>query len=89
MGNSRRGTIQTDGRGRITLPPELRRHLGVEPRGLVSVEPRDDGSLVLRDPHGERRHRLRTARGAFRNQGQSVSDLLAERRTEAAGENAR
>ncbi len=53
------------------------------------LEPRDDGSLVLRDPHNERRHRLRAARGAFRDQGQSVSDLLAERRTEAAREDAR
>ncbi len=86
MGDSKRGTIRTDARGRITLPPAWRQHLGIEPHGLVSVEPREDGSIVLRDPRNERRRRLQAARGAFRNQGQSVAELLAERRDEASRE---
>ncbi|MCK9249769.1 MAG: AbrB/MazE/SpoVT family DNA-binding domain-containing protein [Solirubrobacteraceae bacterium] len=81
-------TVQTDGRGRITLPPELRRHLGVEAKGSVLVEAREDGEIVIRDPRRDRRRRLQAARGAFRGQGQSVDELIAERRSDALREDA-
>jgi len=79
-------SLQADARGRILLPKELRRELGLEGRGTITVEPREDGSVVLRDPRAERRRQLREARGSFAGRGSSVDDLIAARRTEARGE---
>jgi bifunctional DNA-binding transcriptional regulator/antitoxin component of YhaV-PrlF toxin-antitoxin module len=79
-------SVQTDARGRLLLPKELRAHLGVEPKGTVSVEARSDGAVVLRDPRAHRRRVLDSARGSLRDQGGSVEELIAERRTEAKRE---
>lgn len=79
-------SVQTDARGRLLLPKDLRAHLGVEPKGIVSVEARADGAVILRDPLAQRRHALESARGSLRDRGGSVDELIAERRTEAKRE---
>lgn len=78
--------VQTDARGRLLLPKELRAHLGVEPKGMVNVEARADGAVVLRDPRAQRSRVLESARGSLREQGGSVDELIAERRTDAKRE---
>jgi hypothetical protein len=60
--------------------------LGLDQKGVVTVEARDDGSVLLRDPAAERRRRLKNARGSLRGAGGSVEDLIATRRAEAARE---
>lgn len=79
-------TVQSDARGRLLLPVELRELLGLDPKGVVAVEARDDGSVLLRDPAAERRRRLKNARGSLRDAAGSVDDLIAARRAEAARE---
>lgn len=86
MRNSQTYLVQTDSRGRLLLPRELREHLGLEPKGAIAVQARTDGSIVLRDPSADRRHKLNQARGSFRGHGASVDELIAARRAEAKGE---
>jgi bifunctional DNA-binding transcriptional regulator/antitoxin component of YhaV-PrlF toxin-antitoxin module len=78
--------VQTDARGRLLLPKELRAHLGLEPKATISVEARADGAVVLRDPRAQRRRVLENARGSLRDQGGSVDELIAERRAAAKRE---
>ncbi len=80
--------VETDGRGRLLLPSNMRKTLGITGHATVSVALNDDGSVVLRDPRADRARRLRAAQGSFAGRGGSVDDLLAERRAEAARENA-
>ncbi|MBI4898629.1 MAG: AbrB/MazE/SpoVT family DNA-binding domain-containing protein [Actinobacteria bacterium] len=86
MRNESSYTVQTDARGRLLLPKELRQHLGIEPKGSVIVSACDDGSVVLRDPRAERHDALQRARGSFRDRGGSADELIAQRRAEAARE---
>ena len=79
-------SVQTDARGRLLLPKELRAHLGVEPKGTVSVEARADGAVILRDPRAKRHQVLESARGSLRDHGGSVDELIAESRAEAERE---
>lgn len=81
--------VQTDARGRVLLPKDVREHLGLKPKALVTVETRGDGSVVLRDPRAQRKRVLEDARGSFAKQGGSVDDLIAERRAEAKKERGR
>ena len=80
--------IQADGRGRILLPKPVRERLGIAPKAMVQVEVAADGSVLLRDVREERRRLLREAQGSYKGRGGSVDDLIAERRREAARENA-
>jgi bifunctional DNA-binding transcriptional regulator/antitoxin component of YhaV-PrlF toxin-antitoxin module len=76
-------SVQADGRGRILLPSEVRAHLGLEPKSVINVETRADGTVVLRDPAAQRRRVLQSARGSLADSGGSVDQLIAERRAEA------
>lgn len=78
--------VQTDARGRLLLPKELRAHLGLEPKSRISVEARADGAVVLRDPKAQRHRVIESLRGSLRDQGGSVDELIAERRAEARRE---
>lgn len=86
MGDSQRLGVQADGRGRILLPKRMRERLGITPKGTISVELADDGSVVLRNPRAARQRLLREAQGSFAGRGGSVDDLIAQRRAEAARE---
>jgi len=81
-------SVQTDGRGRILLPPDLREHIGLKPKSVINVVPAEDGTLILCDVRADRRRQLKRARGSLRGQGGSVDDLIAQRRAEAATEGA-
>lgn len=74
-------------RGRLVLPAEVRRRLKLRQGDelLVTVQP--DGSLRL----ATRRQIVREARGLYRSRTgrrSLVDELIAERREEAAKENA-
>lgn len=84
----RRVEVEADGRGRLLLPREARDALGITAHAVVDVELTDDGAVVLRDPVAARRRRLRAARGSFAGRGGSVDDLIADRRAEAARDDA-
>ena len=79
-------SLQADSRGRILLPKDLRQSLGLESKGTVTVEARDDGSVLLRDPRAERTRQLREARGSYAGRGRSVDELIESRRNEAKAE---
>lgn len=79
--------VETDGRGRLLLPQEARKLLGIQAHTTVSVELTEDGSVVLRDPRAHRAQRLRAAQGSLAGRGGSVDELIAERRADAAREN--
>lgn len=89
MSHKHQLAVQTDARGRLLLPKEVRAHLGLEPKSIINVETRSDGTVVLRDPRAQRRRVLESARGSLGNRGGSVDDLIAERRAEARKERAR
>lgn len=81
--------VQTDARGRLLLPKEVRAHLGLEPKATINVETRPDGAVVLRDPRAQRRRLLEVTRGSLAGRGGSVDDLIAERRAAAKKERAK
>ena len=35
-------------RGRITIPHNIRQQMGLEPNDVISFEPQDDGSVIIR-----------------------------------------
>lgn len=81
-----RVAIQTDNRGRLLLPKELRKVIGLEPKSVVNAEVYEDGAVVLRNPRADRARRLAAAQGSYAGKGSSVKELLAERRADAARE---
>jgi len=85
MGTAKVG-VQVDGRGRILLPKELRARLEIKPKAMINVELAEDGSVVLSNPREERRRLLREAQGSLAGSGETVDDLIAERRAAAARE---
>jgi bifunctional DNA-binding transcriptional regulator/antitoxin component of YhaV-PrlF toxin-antitoxin module len=80
------GVLQTDARGRLLLPKELRALLGVNGQAAIEVEELADGSVVLRDVRKFRRTQLDSVTGRMRGKGESSYDLIKERRAEAARE---
>ncbi len=46
--------IKIDTKGRVELPQEVLRHLGVGPGGKLAVDLRSDGAVVLRPVRGTR-----------------------------------
>lgn len=80
--------LQTDARGRLLLPKELRALLGMSGHSAVEVEEQADGSVVLRDAREFRRAQLATVSGSMKGRGGSSYELIEERRAEAAREDA-
>lgn len=81
--NVQRGKIVSG--GRLQLPAEIRRELGVEDGDHVVLELKD-GELVVR-PYREVLKRVRDRLRKYVSEGGSVVDeLIAERRAEAARE---
>lgn len=89
MCNRRLLTIQTDNRGRLLLPKDLREQIGLEAKAIINVEVFEDGSVVLRDPRADRARRLAAAQGSHAGQGRPTDEFIAERRAEAAREDDR
>jgi bifunctional DNA-binding transcriptional regulator/antitoxin component of YhaV-PrlF toxin-antitoxin module len=81
--------LQTDARGRLLLPKELRALLGVEGQTAIEVEELADGSVVLRDVREFRRAQLDSVVGSMSGKGGSSYGLIKERRAEAAREAAK
>lgn len=74
-------TVTVNSQGRVVVPAELRRELGIT-SGMPLVAYVEDGRLILE----ERAHMLKRLQDEFRahTAGKSVVDeLLAERRAEA------
>lgn len=78
-------TVTVNSQGRVVVPAELRRELGIT-SGMPLVAYVEDGRLILE----ERAHMLKRLQDEFRahnTAGKSVVDeLLAERRAEARRE---
>ena len=86
--HKRQFSLKVDERGRMVLPAELRKEMGVEPNDRLVAIVDDDGSLRVISA----REAVRRARGLLRrmapspSEGSLVDDLIAERRREAARE---
>jgi AbrB family looped-hinge helix DNA binding protein len=74
-------------RGRLVIPAELRRALGIEPGSTLIARVDDGGRLVLEDRRAVAR-RLRGSWGPMPGGRSAVDELLDERRAEAALEDA-
>ena len=90
--HTRQFSLRLGERGRIVLPAEVRKELGLEPdeRLLLTVE--DDGSMRLttvRAAVRSLRGMLRELLPDFPEDVSLVDELIAERRREAAREDAR
>ena len=88
MGHQERYSIALGERGRLVLPAALRRQLNLQPgdRLIASIDPTGEVRLI---PAREQAKRLR---GLYSQvaPGRSLADeLIAERRAEAAREDAR
>jgi len=72
--------------GRLVIPAEFRRDLGLMPGAVVVISEMDDGDLRISTPAAG----LRRARALVRRYVQPgdslVDELLAERRQESAGD---
>lgn len=81
------GRLRLGPQGRLTLPPALRRALGVR-AGQELVASLEDGALVLRaEDDALARLQARWAKAAPERTGELLSDeLIRERREEAARE---
>jgi AbrB family looped-hinge helix DNA binding protein len=74
--------------GRVTIPAQLRRAAGIE-AGQRLVAYVEDGRVVLEEwGHLLRRVQARVAAATAGHPGSAVDDLIAERRAEAAREDA-
>ena len=78
-------TTKVDSNGRLFIPSEYRRELGLEPGDRVVVEL--DGDELRIVPHAEALRRVRELIARHVPKGRSLADeLIAERRAEAARE---
>jgi AbrB family looped-hinge helix DNA binding protein len=83
--SSRAVPLRIGPQGRVVIPAELRRELGLEP-GETLMARVESRRLVL-EPRGEILARLRSElRGATQPETSMVDELLAERRREARRE---
>jgi len=77
------GTTRLDGRGRLVLPIEVRRRLGLRPGDELKISEEADGVLRVES----RRAAARSLIGsAGRASGSVVKELREERRRQAAAE---
>jgi AbrB family looped-hinge helix DNA binding protein len=86
-------TLQISDNGRVLIPAELREKLGFTPKSPIHIEVKD-GSLILTS----RKQRIANMRKFFDEHlpktppnelGDSVDQFIAERRAEAAREDAK
>ena len=73
--------------GRVVIPADMRRALGLTEGSTLVAVLKDDGQLVLED----RQRMVRRLRGSWRDLAAGhdvIGELFAERRAEAAVENA-
>ena len=75
--------IRVGSKGRIVLPREAREALGVDEDDELIAIVRDDGVLLVTKDEAERR-----VRAIFPGGPNPVDELIAERRAEAAADNA-
>lgn len=80
-------TLTVGERGRLVIPAELRRALGIGPGSTLLARVEDGARLVLEDRRSVAR-RLRGSWGPMPDGRSAVDELLAERRAEAALEEA-
>lgn len=78
------GTARLDERGRLVLPAELRRRLGLRAGDEVKISEEADGVLRVESRQAAA-HGLIGSAG--RMKGSAVEELRAERRREVAAEN--
>lgn len=77
------GTGRLDERGRLVLPAELRRRLGLRPGDELTISEEDEGVLRVES----RRAAARSLIGsAGRGKRSALEELRAERRRQAAAE---
>jgi AbrB family looped-hinge helix DNA binding protein len=77
--------LSVNGQGRVTIPAQLRRELGIEP-GSPMIAYVDDGRLIL-EPRAHLIARIqRSARASRTGHGSVVDELIADRRAEATRE---
>ncbi len=78
-------TTKVDSNGRLFIPAEYRRELGLEPGDRVVVELEGDELRIV--PHAEALRRVRELIARHVPKERSLADeLIAERRAEAARE---
>jgi bifunctional DNA-binding transcriptional regulator/antitoxin component of YhaV-PrlF toxin-antitoxin module len=89
MGTMNEFTLKLDKQGRVMLPSSWRREAGVHSSAILRAVVTDEGALRLETPE----QGLRRARSLVRKyipEGINLSDeLIADRRREAAREDAR
>ncbi len=79
----RNGKARLDDRGRLVLPVELRRRMGLRAGDELSIREEADGVLRVESPRAAARALIGTAGSVT---GSVVEELHAERRREAAAE---
>lgn len=73
--------------GRLVVPAELRRHLGLEGGGTLVA--RVEGGRIVLEPYSAVVRRVQGYFSRFKDPGRSlVDELIADRRAEAAREDA-
>jgi bifunctional DNA-binding transcriptional regulator/antitoxin component of YhaV-PrlF toxin-antitoxin module len=77
--------VQVSETGRLSLPIEIRRQMGLEKGGVVSLTMEDDG-LRLETPRQFIKRIQKMAREDGWHKAGSVDDFIRERRAEAARE---
>ena len=78
-----RGTARLDERGRLVLPAEMRRRLGLEAGDVVSITEEDDGVLRVESRRAAARALLGIAGSSDQS---SLEDLKADRRRQLEAE---
>ncbi len=81
--NLRSGTSRLDDRGRLVLPVDLRRRLGLRPGDEVMISEEADGALRVESRRAAARALIGSAGRAQRS---VIEELRAERRRQAAHE---
>ena len=74
--------------GRIVIPKSLRDAMSLDPDGVVTAFLDEDGVVMLMTPDAAIAKAQRLARLLDRGEGSVVDELIAERRAEAAREDA-
>ena len=81
----RQSTARIDRHGRVVIPAEYRRVLGLHEGDEVTVQLEDGAVRILTRAEAIRRSQELVARWT-KGEGSLVDDLIAERRAEAANE---
>lgn len=88
MTKPRQRLVQIAENGRMNLPVDVRRALGLNGAGRVILTQDENGVMLTTADHALKR--IRALAAPFKPQGRSVvDDLLADRREEASGDDGR